>query len=130
MITDSFAHTTSVGGYWNSFELLGGTRYGRNRGPGQFRYILQPSGASFNGGVLNTTSFQNPTTGVIAPFSGATPVTTEAEARMLYPTTPVSGGRGMDYGGLNRETLFVLRTGAPPGTVTIWTGGDQSQRWG
>jgi len=121
------------GALMDSYALftIRGTGYGRNHGPGQYRYIIQASGAGFDGGVLNTTSYQDRTTQVIAPFSGATPVTTDAEPRMLYPTAPADGAwRGTDYGGALRETLFVLRTGAPPGVVTIWTGSSQLQTWG
>jgi len=99
--------------------------------PGSYRYSLMASGAGFNGGELGTYSFANPTTGVVAPFSGASPVTTGAEPRMLYATAPSSGVvRGTDNGAIYRETLFVLRTGAAPGTVTVWTGGSPQQTWG
>jgi hypothetical protein len=128
---DNYGGTTSVGGFVTSGKILvGGTSYGRNKGPGHYRYTLQASGSGLDGGVLNTTSFQNRTTRVVAPFSGSAPVTTDAEPRMLYPTATTPGVRGMDLGTNLRETVFVLRTGVPPGTVTIWTGGDQTQTWG
>ncbi len=99
--------------------------------PGSYRYGLLASGAGFNGGEIGTYSFTDPVTGVVAPFSGATPVTTGAEPRMLYATGPSEGVvRGTDDGTTFRETLFVLRTGAAPGTVTVWTGGDSTQTWG
>ena len=99
--------------------------------PGSYRYALFASGNGFNGGVLGTYSFTNPVTGVVAPFSGATPVTTGAEPRMLYATGLSEGVvRGTDDGTTFRETLFVLRTGAAPGVVTVWTGGNSTQTWG
>jgi hypothetical protein len=99
--------------------------------PGTYRYSLMASGGGFEDGVLGTYSFTNPTTGVVAPFSGAPPVTTGAEPRMLYAVGPSSGVvQGTDDGTAYRETLFVLRTGAAPGTVTVWTGGSPQQTWG
>jgi hypothetical protein len=99
--------------------------------PGTYRYSLMASGGGFEDGVLGTYSFTNPTTGVVAPFSGASPVTTGAEPRMLYSVGPSSGVvQGTDDGTAYRETLFVLRTGAAPGTVTVWTGGSPQQTWG
>ena len=99
--------------------------------PGSYRYGLRASGAGFNGGEIGTYSFTDPVTGVVAPFSGASPTTTTAEPRMLYATGPSEGVvRGTDDGTTFRETLFVLRDGGPPGTITIWTGGDSTQTWG
>jgi hypothetical protein len=98
--------------------------------PGSYRYSLLASGGGFEDGVLGTYSFTGPT-GVVAPFSGAAPVTTGAEPRMLYATAPSQGVvQGTDNGAIYRETLFVLRTGAAPGTVTVWTGGSPQQTWG
>ena len=99
--------------------------------PGSYRYSLMASGGGFEDGVLGTYSFTDPVTGVVAPFSGAAPVTTGAEPRMLYATAPSSGVvQGTDNGAIDRETLFVLRTGAAPGVVTVWTGGSPVQTWG
>lgn len=104
---------------------------GRGHGPGVYRYSLMASGNSFNGGTLGTYSFMD-AQGVVAPFSSAPPVTTEAEPPMLYATGPSDDPtvRGTDTGAINRETLFVLRTGVAPGVVTVWTGSSQQQYWG
>jgi hypothetical protein len=133
-----------AGGTWSTTEFsfaggtaltddYSGTRYGSNRGPGTYRYSLMASGAGFDGGELGTDSFRDPVTAVVAPFSGTPPAATGMEPPMLYATAPSSTSmviRGEDDGAVIRETLFVLRVGAPPGTVTIWTGGSQAQTWG
>ena len=131
-----------AGGTWATTEFaLAGAAFsesvvgmgaaGRGVGPGTYRYSLMASGGSFQDGNLGTYSFTSPTTGVVAPFSGATPVTTGAEPRMLYATAPSSGVvQGTSNGAIYRETLFVLRTGAAPGTVTVWTGSSSYQTWG
>ena len=115
---------------FSEFGLRGMGAAQNGRGPGTYRYGLMASGNGFNGGNVGTYSFSAANT-VEAPFSGSPPVTTEAEPRMLYATSP-SGAvvPGTDDGAIYRETLFVLRTGAPPGVVTIWTGGSQTLRWG
>lgn len=113
-----------------SESLVGMGAAARGRGPGVSRYGLLASGAGFNGGVLGTASFVA-ANGTEAPFSGTNPVTQNAEPRMLYATAPSENVTpGSDSGAVNRETLFVLRVGAPPGVVTVWTGGSQSQTWG
>lgn len=137
--------TTEVGlsGSVLSGDTLSGTTFrdsyasrgGTDHGPGAYRYSLMASGNGFDGGELGTYSFRNTTTAIVAPFSGATPVTTDMDPPMLFATAPsdpaVTGSaRGTDMGATNRETLFVLRVGAAPGTVTIWTGSNPNQTWG
>jgi hypothetical protein len=119
-----------AGSYLNdNYAGMGAVR--RGRGPGTYRYALLASGNGFDGGPLGTYSFITGT-GTVIPFSGqGSPTTTNAEPRMLYAVGPSDGVvRGTDEGTTFRQTLFVLRTGAAPGTVSVWVDGSQQQVWG
>jgi len=119
-----------AGSYLND-NYAGMGAVGRGRGPGTYRYALLASGNGFDGGPLGTYSFITGT-GTVIPFSGqGSPTTTNAEPRMLYAVGPSDGVvRGTDEGTTFRQTLFVLRTGAAPGTVSVWVDGSQQQVWG
>ena len=97
------------------------------------------SGNGFDGGVIGTYRFDDrvalsphPVEVSVEPFStGAPPPSTEAEPRMLYATSPSGNSvRGAGGGARYRETLFVMKEGSSPGTVSIWTGGSRTQTWG
>ena len=121
----------------DSFGGMGAA--GRGRGPGVYRYSLMASGNGFDGGVIGTYRFDDrvalsphPVEVSVEPFStGAPPPSTEAEPRMLYATSPSGNSvRGAGGGARYRETLFVMKEGSSPGTVSIWTGGSRTQTWG
>jgi len=89
------------------------------RGSGSSATILYASGVASGAslGLIGPASYAT-------PFTGPNPAPTGVRPAMTYPNSRSGGVVGGTAGGaLNRETLWVLRTGAAPGVVTVFTPG-------